>query len=628
MLWWSLRQLKADDWQARETAARKLADFNDPRSIEPLIIALQDTNARVRHAAEGALAKIGTPAIRALVGALKDRNSEVRHSAQAALIRIGNPAVLSLGLALYDGDLDAREAAATALGKIGDETSVEQLVAALKYGDSGGKEAAAAGLVRIGKPAVKPLVAALKENKLRVRETAAAALARIGRPAIEPLVAALKDSDVREAATEALWRIDSNWAKSEAAKAVVPEFVAALKHSEERSRKTAATVLGEIGDAAALEALAEALSDQSESVQEAAAASLGAIGDPRAIGPLVTAFATENAKGRKAAVAALIRIGNATIEPLVDALKDKETGVREAAASVLVRVGNVVIEPLVDALWKIDPDWAKSDAARAAVPQFVAVLKDGGKHLLRDSGEAIKKLGETRVVKPLITALKGHATTQSRPAISNVTIQDSGEVTALAQALQSSDPKVRASAAASLRQIASSLGEPLVAALQNKNKMIRRSAAHALAEMGDLRGREILRSDLHDVSKLVVLDAAESLTKLGDSAATEPLIKLLKAAGESSRNDSSHATKRAYRLLLRLLEHHAKELTVEECRSILDLHHKSELAFVASADSKRGSPNSFAGGDFIGKQELPERIDYAQARELARQELSRRNVKS
>jgi HEAT repeat protein len=126
MLWWTLRQLKADDWQTRESAAKKLADLNDLQSIEPLVIALHDKNSHVRQAVEGALVKIGTPAIKALVTALKDRNSDVRHTAQSALIRIGNPAVLSLGLALYDGDLEAREAAAAALGKIGGETSVEQ----------------------------------------------------------------------------------------------------------------------------------------------------------------------------------------------------------------------------------------------------------------------------------------------------------------------------------------------------------------------------------------------------------------------------------------------------------------------------------------------------------------------
>ncbi len=631
MLWWTLKQLKADDWRARESAAKKLGDFTDARSIDPLVLALRDKNSHVRNAAQGALVRIGNPAIRSLVIALKDTDSDARHAAQDALIRIGNPAVLSLGLALRDGDLEARESAAAALGKIADETSVEQLVAALRQGDSGAKEAAAAGLVRIGKPAVKPLVAALKDGKLRVRETAAAALVRIGRPATEPLLAALKDSEIREAAMEALRRIDPNWAKSQSAKAVVPEFVVALRDRDERIRKAAATVLGEIGDATALEPLTVALSDQSQEVREAVATALGEIGDPRAIASLVRSFSEADVKVRKAAVDALVRIGNAAVEPFVNALKDKENAVREAAASVLVAVGNAVVEPLADVLWKIDPNWAKSGAAREAVPQFVAAIKDGGGQLLRDSGRAIKKLGSTRVVKSVVSALEHREIGETKPHAPAAQARDAGEVTSLSLALESPDPKVRASAVEGLCQIGKLVEDPLVAALKNTNPMIRRTAAYALAEMGDPRGRDVLRSDLQNPSKLAVLDAAESLVKLGEATAIDPLIKILQGGNESSpQNDpvQFHEIKRAYQLSHRLLDREAKELTVEELRSLLDLHHKDELAFVASADFKATADNALVGNASSLNPGSRGRIDYTQLRELARRELNRRHLKA
>lgn len=627
MLWWTLRQLSADDWRARETAAKKLGELRDARSIGPLFATLKDKNSHVRHAAEGALVKIGTPAIKTLIAALQDRDSETRNAAQGVLIQIGSPAVLPLGLALADGDLEAREIAAATLGKIGDETALEQLVAALKYGDSGAKEAAAAGLVRIGRSAVVPLVGALKETKLRVRETAAAALVRIGRPAIDSLVLALKDREVREAALEALRRIDRRWAKAGLATAVLPEFVRTLKDGDEKTREAAARVLGEIGDPAAVDPLADALSDQNEGVREAAAMALGEIGDSRAIPALVMALGTRNTKSFKTLVEALVQIGHATVEPLVSALKDRQPWVREGAASALVRVGNSIIDPLIEAVSKMNSDWAKSEAARDAIPRFVATLKQGATHMPRETGEAVKKTTEVRIVKPLVTVSKAKPTADTKAASPTSKVSDESDVITLSLALQSPDPNTRASAAGNLRQICNSNDDPLTAALKHRSQAVRRAAAHALAASSDARGRDVLRADLRDSSTLIVLDAAESLAKIEDASAFEPLMKILASAGEPPPEGpvvSVHETWRAFQLLLSLIEGHASELTVEELRRALDLHHEEELAFVASADAKMNRDQS---GDDTGGSSETSQPAYSRIRELARRELNRRNVK-
>lgn len=632
MLWWNFRELKADDWRKREGAARKLGELKDPRVIDPLIATLKDKNPHVRSAAVDSLVQIGDPAVRSLVAALKSKHPEAREGAENALVKIGNPSVTPLGLALYDRDLGVREAAATALGRIGDAAAMEQLVSAVKYGDFGVKEAAAAGLVRLGSLSVNSLVAALKDNKARVRETAAAALVRIGPAAIEPLVAALKDSDVREAATEALWKIDPNWAKSDAARAVVPTFVSTLRNGDERSRRAAATVLGEVGNAAAFDALLAALADQNEGVQEAAATALGDLGDGRAFLPLVEALRRNGTKARHAAAAALVQLGNTLVEPLVEALKDPSAGVREAAAAVCVRIGHSAVEPLAETLWQIDPDWSQTEEMKGGVPRFVATLKEGGAKVMRESVEMAKRLGNQRAVKPLVATMNTKVPAVTKASHPSGEPTEAYDLKALVEALEAPDSPTRASALTALLRVGNTAEEPLLAALRTKNPTLRRAAAHALAAAGDGRSRDTLRCDLKDASPIIKLDAAESLVNLRDASVGKPLIKLLTGFYDAPpENDPSqlHCAKRVFRLVRTLLERDAEEMLVEDLHALVHFKIKRAPRFVSSAESS-ASPEA-AELDEQSRNILPGtdgEVDFARLKDLARRELNRRSHKA
>ncbi len=627
MLWWTLRELKADDWRKREEAARKLGEIDDPRIIEPLLATLKDKNPRVRQSASDALVSIGAPAVRSLVHALKSKHHEARQSAEDALVRIGTPAVIPLGLALYERDSAVREAAAVILGQIGNAAAVEQLISAIKYGEFGIKEAAAAGLVRIGARAVTPLMGALKDNKTGVRETAAAALVRIGPAAIEPLVAALEDSEVREAATEALWKIDPNWAKSDAARGAVPTMVTNLRSGDEKMRKAAATMLGEVGEHVAFDALMESLADSNENVQEAAAHALGQREDPRAIIPLVAVLQHGGAKARRAASAALVKIGNGLIEPLVAALKDSNPAVREAAAAVCVRMGHSAVEPLAEALWQIDPDWAKSPESKSGVPRFVAALREGESKLLGSTADPAKRPGGDRGSKPVVSTLKAKAVERSEPVRSSPFGADS-DVRALVEALNSPDAEARSSARTSLMQLGRFNDDGLILALKNKSQTIRRAAAHALAAAGDARGRDVLRLDLKDPSPFVQLDAADSLVSLRDVSAAQPLIKILSLLLEAPADQASlenHQARRVYRLLLILLERDAAEIVVEDLHALVQLKLKRAPQFISSIESNQTSEAAQPEKTILPASEGD--VDLSKLRELARSELSRRSHK-
>ena|SRR5438067_12171311 len=117
MLWWSLRQLKSEDWQTRQRAAEKLGRSKDWRAAEPLMDAVHDVDPDVRKAAAAALSALGW------------RPQNARERAKRAVaardfgaaVAEGTEATFSLLIALYGPkDSNVRKAAATALGEIGD----------------------------------------------------------------------------------------------------------------------------------------------------------------------------------------------------------------------------------------------------------------------------------------------------------------------------------------------------------------------------------------------------------------------------------------------------------------------------------------------------------------------------
>ena len=628
MLWWTLRQLSADDWKTREVAAQKMGELKDSKCVEPLIAALKDGHSSVRQMAEWALVQFGAEAVTSLAVALRNRNVEVRKSAASALAQIREPAVAALGMILNDPDAVVRETAALTLARIGTRGAIEQLTSALRYGDSGAKEAAASGLSRLGAKAVDPLVAALADNRNQGSDTAAAALVRIGKPAVPKLIASLRNSDAWEPASEALSRIDPDWSKSESAKSAVTAFIEALGDSDKRKRKTAAVVLGHIGDIAAIDRLIEVLSDEDAEVRENAATALAELGDPRAVPHLIAALRDTATETRAAAAGALMRLGAELVKPLVDALKTGDKSVRESAASVLVNMGHSVVEPLVEVLWKIDPDLAKSDEAAGPGPRFVAVGQTNGGSPDRGSTDPRQKIAQAGSQSSVVAPRKEVKRGLIKAVGSVGPVQDARDIQVLSHALEAPDPEARESAMKELFTIGTNPGSPLAAALRHKSPSVRRTAAHALAETGDARVREILRTELGSSSQLAVLDAAESLVKFGDLSLIRPLGKMLAALDDAdSEGDpaADYKARRALGILQSVFGRRIEDVAVEDLDQIVDLKTRRAPRFLsvvqATVSGKMSSPDDRSAGILTRLKEIPE---FKEVMELARHEQNRR----
>jgi HEAT repeat protein len=625
MLWWTLKQIKADDWKSRETAAMKLGELNDPRYAEHLVEALADSHPSVRRAAEHALVQMGAPVVPGLATQLRNRNPDVRKATARALAQIGEPAVPVLGMALNDSELPVRELAAAVLGRIGSGSAIEQLTSALRYGHVPAKEAAAFGLAQLGTKALDPLISALRDTTPGTNSTAAAALIRIGKPAVPRLIAALGNSDAWESATEALSRIDPDWSKSDAAKGALSAFLVAINNQDPRKRRAAAVVLGHIGNSDAVTHLIEALRDPDDQVRTNAAIALGEVGDPRAVLPLISALA--NAASDGAVPTALVQLATGLVGPLVDALKSRDKQIRQSAASVLVQVGHSAIGPLAEVLWKIDPELAAPETPEGPGPRFVATSQS--------NGDAPDKKPEPRISAPrpispgnVISAQKEPKRGLIKASQTNFPSTDARDVQVLAQGLEAPDTETRTAAIRDLVTIGAGPTDPLHAALRDRNQAVRRTAAHALIATGDVRAREVLRADLDSVSDLVTLDAAESLMKLGDPRVTRPMAKMLADLDDldCEADPSIHYKAiRALQILRRILTEQLQDVVIEDLNQIIELRTRRAPRFLSAIQAVASGAKDTIGALPTGiLEQLKATEDFQTVMELANREQTRR----
>jgi len=324
--------LDDEDWGIREDAAVALGQFDDPRSIQPLIRLLRDSDRAVREAAA------------------------------ASLTALGQPAVQSLGFCLQDQNLQVQEAAASILATIADDQVFEPLLAALLNPNWIVRMSAAKGLTRLKNPrSIETLIVLLQDKVPAVRDEACRAIQAIGEASIPPLLKGLQDPNwrIRLRAVEALTLL-----KPQAAVAPLMNLVA--HDSDSAVRQDAVRALGQIGDAHAIPLLLDSLT--TPSLQLKAIEALGNLRAVEALSPLMDLVSSlpadayedrmegctdpkfkEDLPPLEAAVKALANIGDPRAVPvLMQALHS--TLLRQEAAEALTHFGAAAKTPLLQLL--------------------------------------------------------------------------------------------------------------------------------------------------------------------------------------------------------------------------------------------------------------------------------------
>jgi HEAT repeat protein len=290
------------------------------------------------------------------------------------------------------------------------EEDVDGLVEALRSVDGLTRQRAALALGDSGEArATGPLIRALGDPVTAVREAAADSLALLGNPAVGPLVELIEHPEASENYEESEVAEGTTTVTGSGGRAWEVETRRDLR------RVYAAAILGEIADPAAVEPLIRALRDAGDDLRCQASGALAKFGR-EAIGPLEKALADPDPAVRIVAAGVLGDTGEAAaVEPLIGALRDENGDVRGAAGGALFRMGDVAVEPLIAATKDADR-WVRLYAAGALKyignPRAIDALQD-----LARSGDAEERsVAEDAIEK--IRMVRGEVTPEPSPPTS------------------------------------------------------------------------------------------------------------------------------------------------------------------------------------------------------------------
>lgn len=446
-LWLAQVNLTSSSPQKRLEAVQKIRALKDPKAVEVLAKALEDTEPAVRAEIVSALGDIESPSvIKPLVAALRDHSEAVQELAVQALKKTADPSVVEpLVGVLMRGTPGVQYHAAQALRALnwmprtlgeqipfyvasGDfkrvtmfgTSAVSALAAVLRSGSAERRVAAAQALSEMGDPAVlKPLITALKDGEAMVRSAAANGLARVGDPqasiALTPL---LRDKvrNVRVAVVTALGQIaDRN---------TIDTLLTLVNDREWEVRAVLAETLGKLGDRKTMPTVLALLNDRDQEVRQNAAEALGKVGDDSVLEHLVRAMVDEHMGVRQAASRAIIMVDpywdrsplvEGMLPELREAMRHRDTGVQMAASALLrrltgrgvgggdARIGTKQGEDVLNTLIRLthDPDEDVRLAAVEAlirtkqmsvIPALQSSMSDNSKWVKRAAEEGLQSL--------------------------------------------------------------------------------------------------------------------------------------------------------------------------------------------------------------------------------------------
>jgi HEAT repeat protein len=210
-------------------------------------------------------------------------------------------------------------------------------------------------IIQTGTASVKPLIDALSSSSPLARRNAVYCLGKIKDiRAVPPLINLLNDKD-----STVKWQVIRAFSELKDKRATGP-LLNLL--NDEHSRADIVYVLGQIGDASAIDTLSFYLKDKNIEVRIAVAAALGNIGHKSAVFYLVDALSDSDSRVKTAAVLSLGEIGDpSAVDALVPFVNsgEKELGVR--AIDALMEIGDATaVEALILFLDNKNPDIRKN----------------------------------------------------------------------------------------------------------------------------------------------------------------------------------------------------------------------------------------------------------------------------
>jgi len=529
-----IQDLSCSDEATRRFAVEDLGDLCDSLAIQPLAKLLSDESAGIREPVVDALSSIGKvdgePVVLAMLPALRSEDTPLRNAACEVLRNVGEPSVAHLGKLLGDDDKDVRKFAVDVLALIASASAGETLTKALD--DVNVNVAAAAaealGQIKCG-PAVEALTASLQANGW-VRCSVARSLGQIGGPeALRSLNNLVGDEDEMVAFTAVQALGDAGDISSlqylfYLLEHTNPMIASASFGAVERIfDRTDSTHWRKVGGQVPLEPLIKLISHSDAETRRSAAKLLGKVGDDSVVPPLVAALVAEENRDdeemRELALNAIVSIAPGDITPIANVLADNATSVEGRCE-------------LVDVLGRV---------GRPEAFSAVAQLLDNPEVILRRvASRTIVGLDAERAGVLLCKSLTdsdGHVRANAACSLGEVMAGDA--VPSIVPLLEDPCPAVREAAAWAIGTIGGIEASDVVAAmsplLHDEYPDVREAAAGALVNIASANAiaaiKELAGSDDEDqrllaVTTLATVDSHPSIDRILMSALADPSHKV------------------------------------------------------------------------------------------------------
>jgi len=582
------------DTYVQTTALAGLADLADPRSVPALVGTLADSapGSSRTTAIQAALVKLGDPAVDALVtsvrkrpyfgdsaaatlakigttraqaalaGLASDKNWRIRFIALHAATAAAKPPITTLCAAARDTRPALRIEAAVQLRKhLSSPKALEAMISLLSDSNSRVQRQAAEALCRsTDKRLTAPFAAMLNSPDVTARRYAADYLVRNSGPTIVPFLAlAVEDEDthVRQRVVEALIRSGSKDAIRHIVKALNdkqqsiasmafaflskadgPETIKAmtefLRSGTPAQRVTAASRLGELGDASATKPLAHSLQTESNvAVRRAAAKALRKFEGPLVLSIMLKALASDPDVEVRTIACHGLGQGEETIKALMAAAgSDKEPTIRQMAMDSLRGLAPPKrIIPLFGEMLSSDP----SANVRNVAAGYLAVPPLSGKaakeFLVAAAGTEKNTYVLAKIVLGLARADEPVAVSKALPRLVDAAARDRNAPPDLRRVIRF----------LALAKNADAI-EGLLYAVKNGTTPLRAEAVTALGWLGSAAAVTSLTAAAKDPSIDIATRAITSLGRIGHKTAEQALLVMLKEAALASRK---HAITRA-----------------------------------------------------------------------------------
>ena len=285
-----------------------------------------------------------------------------------------------------------------------------------------------------------------------------------------------------------------------------------LSRDEAMQRRAAVIELGKTRDARAIGILGTAQHDSWEAVRQGVATALGELADSACLPLALTLLMDSHPEVIRDTIGALREIGDPRAVPILLIFGQRDAALRLQSREAVVGMGSATVEKLIE------------------------IAQGRNETLVREAVVALGRIRDARAIPPLLNTLD-RSTGPVRAAVVEALgrIADARAVGPLIELLDDPSEQIQIGAASALAQTPDSRAvRPLMGILlQTQNVDLQKQAIRALAATKDPRGVMAIARLIDHADASLREGIAEGLGIIGDKAACQPLVRLLRSEKHS-----------------------------------------------------------------------------------------------